>query len=130
MTKSKLTNNHFCYILFLEMSPTEFLDLLKINTIIDNMIFLDEKDNLELYQEAKQLLLKKDFSYVSFDFDYDSEPFVFNKYINGKLDRAYKICIFEMKEEKDYIGETSKLYCDGMPIFFDPEGQIIKNYLN
>lgn len=131
MEKTRLTDKHFCYILFLEMAPADFIALMKTNGIIDSMKYLDAKINLELYQEAKELLTGKNFGRVEFDFDYDSEPFVFNKYINGKLDRAYKICIFEYgEEEKDYTGQTSNVYCNGMPLFFDSEGNMIKNSLN
>lgn len=130
MEKTRLTDKHFCYVLFLEMAPADFIALMKTNGIVDNIKYLDSKRNLELYQEAKELLTGKDFGQVEFDFDFDSEPFVFNKYINGKMDRAYKICIFEYGEEKDYTGQTSKLYCDGMPMFYDPQGNIIKNSLN
>lgn len=130
MEKIKLTEKHFCYVLFLEMAPDDFIALMKTNGIVDKMKFLDSKRNKELYAEAKELLCEKDFGNIYFDFDYDSEPFIFNKYINGKLDRAYKICIFEYGEEKDYTGQTSKLYIDGMPMFYDPEGNIIKKSLN
>jgi hypothetical protein len=112
------------------MAPSDFIKLMKTNGIVDKMKFLDSKENIGLYKEAKELLTGKDFGQVEFDFDYDSEPFVFNKYINGKLDRTYKICIFEYGEEKDYTGQTSKVYIDGMPIFYDQQGNIIKNSLN
>lgn len=131
MSDSKqLTDKHFCYILFLEMPPSDFINLMKINCILEDVIYLEPKDCVGLYQEAKELLLKKDLGDVSFDFDYDTEPFVFNKYVNGKLDRAYKICIFEHGVEKSYTGKTSSLYCDGMPLFFDHENNIIKTSLN
>jgi len=130
MSTKKLTEKHFCYVLFLEMTPGDFISLMKTNGIVDNLSYLDSKRNVELYNEAKELLVSKDFGNVHFDFDYDLEPFVFNKYINGKLDRAYKICIFEYGEEKDYVGTTSNLYCEGMPVFFDADGNIIKNSLN
>lgn len=131
MEKTKLTDKHFCYVLFLEMKPTDFIKLMKTNGIIDNLVFLDIKKNKELYQEAKELLIGKDFGNVDFDFDYDLEPFFFNKYINGKLDRAYKICIFEhVSEEKSFEGNTSEIYLDGMPLFYDAEGNLIKISLN
>jgi hypothetical protein len=112
------------------MAPADFIALMKTNGKIDSLKFLEPKRNQELYEEAKDFLSKKDLGNTYFDFDYDSEPFVFNKYINGKLDRAYKICIFEYGEEKDYTGQTSKFYINGMPMFYDPEGNIIKNSLN
>ena len=130
MSKSKLTDKHFCYVLFLEMSPDDFISLMKTNAVIDNIVYLDSKKHQELYQETKDLLVSRDLGQVYFDFDYDAEPLVFNKYINGKLDRAYKICIFEHGSEKDYTGRTSNVYCNGMPLFFDPNGNMIKNSLN
>ena len=127
----KLTDKHFCFFIFLEMPPEDFANLLQTNAVVDCLVFLDPKSNLELYNEAKELMCGKEMGSVFLDFDYDSEPFVFNKYINGKLDRAYKICIFEAKEEEmSYTGQTSNVYCDGTPLFFDPEGNMIKPSLN
>lgn len=130
MKKAVLTDNHFCYVLFLEMSPDDFISLLKINGIMDGLVFLDSKNNKEIYQEAKERVLNLNLGQVVFDFDYDAEPFVFDKYINGKLDRAYKICIFEYGTQNIYSGQTSNVYCEGMPLFFDQDGNMIKNSLN
>lgn len=130
MEKIKLTDKHFCYVLFLEMSPEDFSNLMKTNGISANLVMLNVQKNVELYQEAKDLIENKDMGSVYFDFDYDSEPFVFDKYINGKLDRTYKICIFEVQEENKHTGSTSDIYFDGMPQFFGIHGEIIKNSLN
>src|SRR5258708_32747077 len=130
MKETKLTNKHFCFVIFLEMNPADFLKLLHSNSVGKDFIFLESKGNPELYQEAKEVLLNKNLGGVDFDFDYDAEPFVFNKYINGKLDRAYKICIFEQEEPvKSFSGKTSNEYCDGIPLFFDPTATMIKNSL-
>ncbi len=130
MEKIKLTDKHFCYVLFLEMQPSDFINLLKTNEIVENIKFLEINKNKELYQEAKDLILDKNYGNIIFDFDYDSEPFVFNKYIDCKLDRAYKICIFELVE-KEHAIKTSNVYSEkGMPLFFDPNGDMIKNSLN
>lgn len=130
MNKQKLNSNHFCYVLFLEMSPADFINILQTNQIIDNLVFLETKKNLDLYQEAKERLDARQTDNLNFDFDYDTEPFVFNKYIDGKLDRAYKICIFEYCEDKIEPVQTSNVYCEGMPLFFDGEGNMIKTILN
>lgn len=124
-----LRDNHFCYVIFKEMNPLDFLSLMELNVGLKNMVFLDYDSNLELYSEAKGLILQgiSNKTGVVFDFAYESEPFVFNKFINGQLDRQYKICIFEVKKEKR---KTSDVYCDKMPIFYDPNGDIIKNSLN
>lgn len=131
MEKTKLTENHFCYVLFLEMSPIDFVNLLKTNGVIDNLKYLDCKYHNELYEEAKERMVGMNLGQIYFDFDYDSEPFVFNKYIGNKLDRAYKICVFEYNTEEDCcVDKTSSFYCEGMPIFFDEKGEIIRNSLN
>ncbi len=128
MKETRLTDNHFCYVLFLEMLPTDFINLLKTNEIVDKLTFLEVKHNVELYQEAKEKLINKNLGSIYFEFDYDSEPFIFNKYINGKLDRPYKICIFEyIPDEKRFLGKTSNTYCNGEPLFFDLDGNMIKN---
>ncbi len=130
MKEIKLTDKHFCYVLFLEMTPTDFANLLKTNGVVDNLKYLDSKYYTELYEEAKERMVRMNSGQVSFDFDFDSEPFVFNKYINGKLDRLYKICVFEYDTEDDFAGKTSSIYCEGMPLFFDAEGNMIKHSLN
>jgi len=129
-----LTDKHFCYVLFLEMSPEAFISFMHTNTGV-NISYLQPLDNIELYIEAKKLILEKEgFMDVSFDFAYKTEPLVFNKYISGKLDRPYKICIFEAKEEDNtqwqFNGKTSDVYCDGKPLFFDGSGNMIKNSEN
>jgi hypothetical protein len=127
----RLTDKHFCFVVFLEMAPSDFANLLHTNTLTENLNFLDVRENLELYNEAKEMIVSQSFGNVIFDFDYDTEPFVFNKYIDGQLDRPYKICIFEAGEpEVSYKGKTSQFYCDKMPVFYDTEGQIIRNSLN
>lgn len=128
MYKTKLTDKHFCYALFLEMSPDDFIGLLETNEIVDNLKYINPKFHNELYIEAKALITEKHAPNIQFDFDYDTEPFVFNKYINGKLDRAYKICIFSTENHSPI--KTSNVYCEGMPLFFDPDGNMIKNSLN
>ena len=131
MKESKLTEWHFCFAIFLEMSVEEFVRLLQTNSPEVYYKFLDARSNLELYEEAKESMLNKRLGGVDFDFDYDTEPFVFNKYINGKLDRAYKICIFEISErEISFSGKTSDAYCNGLPLFYDLDGNLIKNSLN
>ena len=100
MEKNKLTDKHLCYVVFLEMSPADCISLLETNSIAENIVLLEVKDNLELYQEAKELMIDKySFdNYIKFDFDVDSEPFIFYKHIGNKIDRVYKICIFEQKK--------------------------------
>lgn len=106
------------------MTPQDFLNLMELNVGLVGLEFLNYDKNKEIYSEAKSLILNSvsNKSGVVFDFAYDSEPFVFNKFINGQLDRQYKICIFELKEEKARITK--------MPVFFDPNGDIVKNSLN
>lgn len=130
MEKINLTDKHFCYVIFSDMNPNDFIGLMKTNRIVEDLTYLDINRNIELYREAKELILLKDLGNESFEFNSDLEPFIFNKYINGKMERSYKICIFEHGKKENYIGKTSNLYCDGLPIFFDPEGEIIKNCLN
>lgn len=127
---NKLTDKHLCMVLFLEMPPADFIELMHTNAMIENLVLLDSRYNLELYQEAKDLLESKLMGDVFFNFDYDSEPFTFDKYIGGKLDRTYKICIFEQCEQRDYRGRTSNLYVDGIPVFYDSFGHVIKNSYN
>lgn len=136
MEATKLTDRHFCYVIFLEMPPIDFVNLLETNGVIDNLKYLDCKYHRELYEEAKERMVVMNLGQIYFDFDYDSEPFVFNKYIGSKLDRAYKICVFEYGEDENCIGKTSNfenisdVFLEGMPLFFDTEGKIIRNSLN
>ena len=126
-----LTNKHFCFFIFLEMSTKDFINILQINTGMQDIVFIDPIYNRELYQEAKNKMINMKPSFVSLEFDYDMEPFVFDKYIDGKLDRAYKLCIFEQGvPEPNFIGKTSNLHIDGMPVFFDKDGIRVLNSLN
>jgi hypothetical protein len=126
----KLTDKHLCMVLFLEMKPSDFISLMQTNCMIENLVYLDSRYNNELYQEAKDELESKLLGDVFFNFDYDSEPFVFDKYIGGRLDRTYKICIFEQCEQRDLRGMTSGLYINGVPVFYDNFGNVIKNSYN
>ena len=131
----KLTNYHFCYVIFREMTPNEFANLLQTNTGIENLIFLEIESNEDLYEEAKQLIKTQysNFKNLLFEFPYKNEPYTFNKFIDGNLDRTYKICIFEVLENKkentnwEFNGKTSNLYFDDIPLFIDPNGKVIKN---
>ena len=127
----KLTGKHLCYVIFSEMSPSSFIDMLELNFGIVGLIHIRENGNEELYEEAKQKMLNLFTGTISFDFKFSMNPFYFNKRINGKLDGCYKICIFEQDfEKKDYVCQTSSLYYNGVPKFFDEDGKIIKNSLN
>lgn len=132
--KKTLNKNHFCYVIFKEMTPVDFLTLMELNVGMLDLHFLNYSENDDLYSEAKGLILRRasQSQGIVFDFAYDSEPYVFNKFIDGQLDRQYKICIFEFREpeEEKYKGKTSEAYYNDMPMFFDPEGNLIKNSLN
>jgi hypothetical protein len=135
MEKKKLTNSHFCYVIFYEMSPSHFKDLLEMNIGVTFLKYLDVILNEDLYKEAKELIVEKTKMYdtVRVEFSFENDPFVFNKFIDNNFDRTYKICIFEVADENtnssgwEFKGKTSNVYCNGKPLFFDGEGSMIKN---
>lgn len=135
MEKKKLTEYHFCYVIFNEMSPSSFKDLLEMNIGVTNLEYLDIILNEDLYKEAKESIIEKTrmYDWVKVEFPFENDPFVFNKFIDNNFDRTYKICIFETKNAImnnsgwDFKGKTSNVYCNGKPLFFDEEGNMIKN---
>jgi len=134
MEKKKLTNHHFCYVIFNEMNPSTFKDLLEMNIGVTFLEYLDVILNEDLYKEAKQLIVEKTktYEFVKVEFPFESDPFVFNKFIDNNFDRTYKICIFESKDDKmensgwDF-NKTSAVYCNGKPLFYDDGANLIKN---
>lgn len=127
----KLTLNHFCYYIFNEMTLESFQSFLDINCGGKNMKYLEIDKNKELYEEAKEQILSHPFGFVKIEFPKEEFPFVFEKFIDGKFDRTYKICIFEITEEERVpLIKTSDVYCNGEPLFYDQQGELIKKNLN
>lgn len=132
MEKIKLTEKHFCYVMLLDMSTEDFIEQMDINEIVSNLDLLSEKNNKELYLEARKIIESKNKLGCSFEFEYDIEPFVFKKYIDGIPGKEYRICVFQQNHEKvkHPIIKTSDFYIKGMPLFFDADGNMIKHSLN
>lgn len=122
----KLTENHFCYFIFNEMTITQFQAFLETNAGGKYFNYLPISENLEFYEEAKTNILQQAFSFVQIEFPFVEFPFVFEKFIDGKFDRTYKICIFEINnEEREPSIKTSGVYCNGKPLFFDENKNLI-----
>ena len=132
MNEIKLTDKHFCYVVSLDMSIEDFIEQMDINEIVADLDLLSEKSHKELYLEARKRIENKNRLGCSFEFDYDIEPFIFKKYIDGKPVKEYRICIFQQNNEKTKhsIIKTSKFYLNNLPVFFDDSGSVIKISLN
>ncbi len=123
----KLTLDHFCYYVFNEMTLESFQSFLDINCGGKALRYLEIDKNKELYDEAKEQIMAHTFNFVTIEFPLEEFPYVFEKFINGKFDRVYKICIFEIsKEERTPLIKTSDVYCNGEPLFFDEDNNLIK----
>lgn len=128
----KLTLDHFYYYIFNEMTLESFQSFLDINCGGKALRYLEIDKNKELYDEAKEQIMAHTFNFVTIEFPLEEFPYVFEKFINGKFDRVYKICIFEISKEeivlqaKQYPSiKTSDVYCDGKPLFFDENDNLI-----
>lgn len=123
----KLTLDHFCYYIFNEMTIESFQSFLDINCGGKNLKYLEIDKNKELYEEAKEQIMAHPFDFVKIEFPLEEFPYVFEKFIDGKFDRVYKICIFEIsKEERIPLIKTSDTYYRGKPMFFDDNNDLIK----
>jgi hypothetical protein len=123
----KLTLDHFCYYIFNEMTLESFQSFLDMNCGGKALRYLEIDKNKELYDEAKEQIMAHNFDFVKIEFPLEEFPYVFEKFIDGKFDRVYKICIFEIsKEERTPLIKTSDVYCNGEPLFFDEDNNLIK----
>jgi len=123
----KLTLDHFCYYIFNEMTLENFQSFLDMNCGGKALRYLEIDKNKELYDEAKEQIMAHTFDSVNIEFPLEEFPYVFEKFIDGKFDRVYKICIFEIsKEERTPLIKTSDVYCNGEPLFFDEDNNLIK----
>lgn len=128
MEKYKI-GKYICYAVPIDLDVEVVISMLETNGMAEHLIYLDERSHKDLYTWARKVMQQKQTIGVSFDFDYDHEPLIFNKYVNGKMSGEYRICIFEKSENK-YKGKLSDIYCNGMPLFYDTEGNLIKPSLN
>jgi hypothetical protein len=125
--EKKLTLDHFCYYIFNEMTLESFQSFLDINCGGKNLKYLEIDKNKELYEDAKKQIMAHPFDFVKIEFPLEEFPYVFEKFIDGKFDRTYKICIFEITEEERIpLIKTSDVYCNGEPLFFDEDNNLIK----
>lgn len=123
----KLTLDHFCYYIFNEMTLESFQSFLDINCGGKNLKYLEIDKNKELYEDAKKQIMAHPFDFVKIEFPLEEFPYVFEKFIDGKFDRIYKICIFEINNEKRIpLIKTSDTYYHGKPMFFDDNNDLIK----